>query len=523
MPLSLDQTIGQKLMWSFNGRTPPPDFLAALTAGRVGGVTLFRSLNLDTPAQTRELTDKLQCIAREAGQPPLLIGVDQEGGTLMAVPGTTRLPGNLALGATRSTELARRAGLVLGHELAALGINIDYAPVCDVINNPQNPVVGPRSFGADPHLVAQLSSALIQGLQAAGVAASAKHFPGHGDSSIDSHHQMEVLLHDEIRLRTIELVPFQAAVQSGVKTILTAHIALPNYDKGYQRPATLSPRILRGLLRDEMKFDGVIISDALDMHAVQQGPLHLVETIAGAQAGLDLLLLTSFIDQASIYEALLLATRRGLLNENEMRASVERISALKRWSAQPQQPDLSVVGCLEHAALASEIAQKSITLVRDVTQQLPLRLAAEVRLAVIVPQPKDLTPADTSSYDRPALADAIRAYHPAVDEILMPMEPSEADVAALVDRAAGAERVIVGTINAHQHRGQAALVNALLDQGQSVIALALRMPYDMIAYPRVSTYLCTYSLQPASLQAVAQALWGHIPCVGQLPVELPEL
>lgn len=523
MPLSLEQVIGQKLMWSFNGRTPPPDFLAALAHGRVSGVTLFRSMNLDNPAQVRELTGALQRAAREASQPPLLIGADQEGGTLMAVPGTTRFPGNLALGATRSTELARQVGLALGRELAAVGINIDYAPVCDVINNAQNPVVGPRSFGADPQLVAQLSSALIQGLQAASVAASAKHFPGHGDSSTDSHHHMEVLLHNEARLRAIELVPFQAAVQAGAKTILTAHIALPNFDDGYQRPATLSPRILRRLLRDEMKFSGVVISDAMDMHAIQQGPLNIVEMVAGAQAGLDLLLLTSFVDQAAIYEALLLATRRGLLNEAEMRASVDRITALKHWGAQHRQPDLSVVGCAEHAALAIEIAQKSITLVRDETQQLPLRLTASAKLAVIVPQPKDLTPADTSSYDQPALADAIRTYHAAVDEILMPIEPTATDVAALADRAAGADRIIIGTINAPQHRGQAALVNALIDRGQPVIALALRMPYDMIVYPRVPTYLCTYSLQPASLQAAAQALWGRIPCVGQLPVELPKL
>lgn len=522
MPLSLEQAIGQKLMWSFNGDTPPPDFLEALTAGQVSGVTLFRSLNLDTPAQIRELTSALQRVAREAGQPPLLIGADQEGGTLLAVPGTTRFPGNLALGATRSTELARRVGLALGRELAAVGINIDYAPVCDVINNAQNPVVGPRSFGADPHLVAQLSSALIQGLQAAGVAAAAKHFPGHGDSSTDSHYHMDVLHHDEARLRAVELVPFEAAVHAGAKLILTAHIALPDFDEGYQRPATLSPRILRRLLRDEMKFQGVVISDALDMHAIQQGPLNLVEMVSGAQAGLDLLLLTSFVDQPLIYQALLLATRRGLLDEAELRVSVDRIAALKQWVAQHVQPDLKVVGCTEHAALAVEVAEKSITLVRDDAQQLPLRLAADARLAVIVPQPKDLTPADTSSYDQPALADAIRPYQ-AVDEIPMPLEPTAAEVAALADRVAGADRIIIGTINAYQHRGQAALVNTLIDRGQPVIALALRMPYDMIAYPRVPTYLCTYSLQPAALQAVARALWGRIPCVGQLPVELPKL
>lgn len=521
MPTTLEHLIGQKLMWSFQGHTPPPEFLAALRAGQVSGLTLFRSLNLDHPAQIRELTDTLQRAAREAGQPPLLIGVDQEGGTLLAVPGTTRLPGNLALGATRSAELAQRAGFVLGRELAALGLNIDYAPVCDVINNPRNPVVGPRSFGANPLMVAQLSAAMIQGLQAAGVAASAKHFPGHGDSSTDSHHSMDVLPHDEARLRAIEFVPFQAAIQADVKLIMTAHIALPNFDDGYQRPATLSPRILKQLLRDELKFGGVVISDAMDMHAVQQGPLHPVEMIAGAQAGLDLLLLTSFVDQPAIYDALLLAARHGLLNQHDLRASVDRIAALKHWIAmQPIPPDLSVVGCAEHAALAHEIAERSITLVRDEARQLPLRLDAAETLAVIVPQPKDLTPADTSSYDKPALADALRVYHDRVTEIVVPIEPSAADVAAVIDRVAGIDRVVVGTINAYHHPGQVALIEALLDRGKAVIAVALRMPYDVSAYPRVPTCLCAYSLQPASLQAAAKVLWGQLAAQGQLPVEL---
>ena len=522
MPISLENTVGQKLMWSFNGHTPPPDFLAALSAGKVSGLTLFRSLNLDHPAQILELTGTLQRAARDAHQPRLLIGVDQEGGTLLAVPGTTRFPGNLALGATCSAELAQRVGFALGRELAALGINVNYAPVCDVINNVQNPVVGPRSFGADPQLVAQFASAMVYGLQVAGVAAAAKHFPGHGDSTTDSHHGMDVLPHDEARLRAIEFVPFQAANQAGVKMIMTAHIALPDFDDGYQRPATLSPRILKKLLRDEMKFGGVVISDAMDMHAIQQGPLHVVEMVAGAQAGLDLLLLTSFVDQPAIYDALLLAARHGLLREVDLRASVDRIAALKQWVAQQTPPDPGVLGCAEHAALAREIAERSITRVRDECQQLPLHPAAHEQLAVIVPQPTDLTPADTSSYDRPALAAALRAYHDRVEEIVMPLEPSGADRAAIAERVAGAACVIIGTINAYQHRGQAELANHLIDRGESVVAVALRMPYDVSAYPRVPTCLCTYSLQPASLQAAAKALWGQLPCTGRLPVEVPD-
>jgi beta-N-acetylhexosaminidase len=210
------------------------------------------------------------------------------------------------------------------------------------------------------------------------------------------------------------------------------------------------------------------------------------------------------------------------LDEAELRASADRIAALKQWQAQQTAPDPSVIGCAEHVALAHEIAERSITLVRDEARQLPLRPAAHEQIAVIVPQPKDLTPADTSSYDKPALAEAICAYHDRVTEIVTPIDPTGPEVAALADRAGGADRIIAGTINAYQHGGQTALVNALIDRGKPVIAIALRMPYDASAYPRVPTCLCTYSLQPASLQAAAKALWGQLSCTGQLPVELPK-
>jgi beta-N-acetylhexosaminidase len=521
MPLSIENAIGQKLMLGFHGTQPPSDVLEMLQRHHVGGVTLFRSMNLEHPAQVRALTDTLQQAARYSNQPPLLIGVDQEGGTLMAVPGTSRFPGNLALGAARSTELAYRTGLAIGRELAAMGINVNYAPVCDVNNNPQNPVVGPRSFGSDPQVVAQLAAAVIDGLQAAGVAATAKHFPGHGDVSSDPHYSMAVLPHAAERLRVIEFVPFKAAIRSGVKLIMTAHIALPEFDRGYYRPVTLSPRILTELLRGELKFPGVIISDALDMHAILQGTLNPLEAVCGAAAGLDLLLMTAFVDQAAIYDSLCHAARRGLLTQEALMVSAQRILALKQWVGQQLQPSLDVVGCAEHVALATEIAEKSITLVRNEAQLLPLRLNSADHIVVIVPQPKDLTPADTSSYDKPALADAIRAQHGRVDEVVIPIDPSEAEVAAVADRVAGAALVIAGTINANQHPGQAILINTLIDRGQPIMAIALRMPYDVSAYPRVPTYVCAYSLQRPSLQAVAQALWGQQPFRGQLPVEIP--
>ncbi len=524
--LTLEQLIGQKLLWSFNGKTElPSGILSALKAGHIGGITLFRSLNVDHPAQVRQLTDRLQRVAREAGQPPLLIAADQEGGQLIALGDqTTPFPGNLALGAARSVELAERVGYAIGRELAALGVNVDYAPVCDVNINPQNPVIGTRSFGEAPDAVARLTAAMVKGLQSAGVAATAKHFPGHGDTASDSHYGTPIVQHSRERLQQVEFPPFVAAIEAGVKMILTAHVAVPAIDGQTDLPATLSTRILRGILRDELKFEGVVVTDAMDMRAITQGAEFGIDAICAAAAGADLLLLTNAVDQAAAYASLLLAARRGLLPMTDLNASVARIAALKRWLAvQPAPPSLNIVGCADHQALATEVAEQSITLVRDDAHLLPIKLSPDARIAVMMPRPIDLTPADTSSYVTPALAQAVRALHPNVDEFIVAQDPSEADIAAVRQAMSDYDLIIAGTLNAFNQPRQAELIRVLLKCGKPVIVAALRMPYDLQAFLDAPTYLCTYSILSPSLQALAKVLWGQLPSRGRLPVAIPGL
>ncbi len=520
-PLNLEQAVGQMLLAAFNGYSLPAKFKALLAQRHLGGVTLFRSMNVQNPVQVRELTASLQSAALEGGQPTLLIGADQEGGTLVALAGTTPFPGNLALGATRSPELARRMGQAIGLELAAMGINVNYAPVCDVNINPRNPVIGPRSFGEDPALVATLAAAVVEGLQEHGVAATPKHFPGHGDTSGDSHHSLPVLQFGEERLRSVELPPFAAAIQAGAKLVMTAHLALPALNDGFPVPSTLSAPVLRGLLRRGLGFEGVIVTDALNMGAITQGQGLIIDAIAACNAGADLLMLMDYeAELQSVYAGILQATQHGLLSYKDVQASAERILKLKSWIAHKasQQPGLEVVACAEHLALAGEIAAAATTLVRNANGLLPLKLNPEERILAILPRPKDLTPADTSSFEKPQLGEALRRYHPHVDEVTVSLDPSPQELAALREQASGYSLVVVGTINAMEHTGQADLVNGLLDAGTNLVAVALRLPYDLQAYPGVSTYLCTYSLQPASLHALADALWGHIECRGVLPV-----
>lgn len=525
MPLPLDQALGQQFLLSFSGKKKPsPDMLAAIARQHVGGIVLFRAKNMGSLADLRRLTAALQKAARQSGQPPLLIAADQEGGQLMAFGEGTPFPGNMALGATRSEDLARRVGRALGLECAALGINVDFAPVADVNNNPANPVVGTRSFGEQSRLVSRLAAAMIGGLQSGGVAATAKHFPGHGDTASDSHHGAPILPHSMERLKQIELPPFQAAIRAGVKLIMTAHIALPTLTEGGNVPATLSRAILTGLLRRQLKYDGIIVTDALDMHALDQGPGLAAEAMAAIDAGADLVLFNHDLSKLiQAFAVVLQAARRGFLSPSEIQASSRRILALKAWIAKTKQPPLSVVGCREHLALAREVAQKSITLVNDKARLLPLRLGTKARVLVVIPRPEDLTPADTSSYLIPALASAMRQYHPRVDEWQVPMSPEASDVRALREKLARYDLAVIGTINATAHRGQADLVKAAAKEGTPTIAVALRMPYDVTAYPEVGTYVCTYGILPPSMDAIAPALFGRAPFPGRLPVTLPKV
>jgi len=524
--MNIDTALGQKMLLAFKGKEKPSaEIVHALRTYQPGGITLFRSHNLDNPEQIRELTASLQKLAHEFGLPGLLIATDQEGGQLMAVGAGTQLPGNMALGATGSVELSRQAGEVLGREMAALGINVDYAPCADVNINPQNPVVGTRSFGEDPQKVAELAAAMLTGIQSQGVAAVAKHFPGHGDTASDSHHGLPTVPHSLDRLRKVEFLPFKAAIQAGVKIIMTAHLAIPAVDGPDAPPATLSSNILKKVLREELKFDGLIITDAMDMHAIRQGKFLGEDALRAVNAGDDLLLLTTDpADQERVHKALTLTAKQGGLDSAQVMDSANRILALKEWLfSHTEQPDLSVINCREHQEVANEIAEQSITLVRDQANLLPIRLEADQRLAVVIPKPENLTPADTSSYIVPALAESLRAYHPNVDELSVSSTPTETEISALLGLLKNYPLVIVGTINAAQQAGQQTMVRETLKVGIPTIVAALRLPYDLASFPEAPTYVCAYSILEPSMRALAKALCGHLEFKGHLPVSIPGL
>lgn len=526
--MDLELAIAQKFMVSFIGMMPSSAIMRAIRERRVAGVTLFREANVQDPGQVRELTQRLQQAARQAGMPPLLIAADQEGGQLLAIgEEVTLFPGNMALGATGSAELAYRAGEVIGRELAAMGINVNYAPVCDVNTNPWNPVIGVRSFGEDPYQVAELTAAFIQGIQSTGVVATAKHFPGHGDTQEDSHFTLPILNHDLQRLEQVEFIPFRAAIAAGVRMIMTAHLAIPAITGRHDLPATLAPEALRGILRERMGFEGVIITDALTMKAIRRTTTTAslgLDAIAAARAGADLLLFgPEPFDWEEVFQALLQAAHRGILESEDLLGSGERVIRLRESVTGLEMPDLSVVGCAAHRSVAEEIARQSVTLIRNHRNQLPLAPGLETPIAVVMPRPVDLTPADTSSFVRPILADALRRYHPRVDEFAISINPDAAEIAALRESLFPYPIVVLGTINAFQQSGQAELVRVLLKEKDVVIWAALRLPYDLQVAPEAPTYLCTYSILPTSLEALAALITGNLSPKGRLPVTIPGL
>jgi beta-N-acetylhexosaminidase len=388
--------------------------------------------------------------------------------------------------------------------MRALGVNVNYAPVCDLATNPLNPALGIRCFGDEPDAVGRLAAATVRGLQGEGVAATVKHFPGLGDAPVDTHHDLAVVETTRAQLDARELVPFRAAIAAGARLAMAGHVAVSALTGAKDLPASLSAAALRGVLRDELGFAGLSITDALDMAGVNAGA---VDPLAAAlAAGEDLLLGTPVVPLVG----------RDLQANDQ--APVARLAALRAWLGRFGQPDLSVVGCAEHRALADELARRSITLVRDDAGLMPLRLAPGQRVLVIQPRPNDLTPADTTSTVPALLADSIRRHHSATDGIVVAPEPSAAEIASLCTQAATADLVVLGTDAAHLRPAQADLAHAILGLGLPTVTVALRTPWDLPTYPGSATHVCTFGALAPTMTALAAALFGRGAFTGKLPV-----
>ncbi len=502
-------------MLAFEGTSAPLEILTTLAEGQAPGVTLYRSANVESASQVAELTAGLH---RAGGDLPLLVAADQETGQLVGLGSdTTQFPGAMALGAVDDLALTGRVAAAIGTEMRALGVTLNYAPVCDVVTNPSNPSLGIRGFSDDPVKVAEMAAATVRGFASAGVAATAKHFPGKGEATVDPHHDLPSLDLERSRLDAVELKPFRAAIEAGAGAVMIGHYDVPALTGRQGLPTSVSARTVDGVLRTDVGFDGVVITDALDMGALPQGVGQIVDALAAIRAGVDLLLCPPDREQQErLRHGLHLAVDRGLLTSGTTPARTER---LRRWLAGFTPPEPDVVGCREHRLLAREVALRSVTMVRDDPSILPL--GSTGRILAVMPQPVDLTPADTSSTVAPGLAAALREHHPDVTEVVTSPHPTRQEIADAARMAEGAAAVVAGTVAAGSE--QVTLIEALAATGTPLVTVALRTPFDLAAYPTALTHLCTYSIQPDSMRALAEVVLGVTPPRGRLPVAIPGL
>ncbi len=507
------------LMLAFEGTGVPPWLSERLAEAPPAGVTLFREWNMSTPGQTAELTAQLQ--EGNSSEHPLFIAADQEGGQLLGITGSTAFAGNMALGATGDHDLVFRVTQAMGREMRAVGINVNYAPVADVATQAENPSLGIRSFGDDPTTVATMTAASVEGFISAGVLPTVKHFPGKGEAMVDPHYHLPILDLDRERLDNVELVPFKAAFRAGAQLVMIGHYVVPAITGSRELPIAATEKGMDGFLRAELGYEGVIITDALDMGALDQGPAQVVEIIAMMRAGVDLLLCMPDPDlQERVRTALERGFSRGLIPEDTLRRSRGRIERIRSsLGADDRNPDL--VGSAEHQRLASELALRSITLVRNDAGLLPLNLSSGDKVLALEPMPSNVTPADTTVLYQPFLASAIRSHHQPATELVYPHDPDQNDIAGAVEAAKTHDLVVVGTVTATA--GQVALVEALLTTGKPLVTVALRTPFDLAHYPAAQTHVCAYSSHQPSMNALASALFGQSGFPGRLPAAIPDL
>ncbi|MDG5804693.1 glycoside hydrolase family 3 protein [Streptomyces ossamyceticus] len=489
---------------------------------RVGGIIYFSwAHNTRDPHQIAALSNGIQKASLKLPRGlPVLISTDQEHGIVARVgKPATLLPGAMALGAGGSPTDAREAGRIGGAELRALGIRQDYAPVADVNVNPANPVIGVRSFGADPTAVAGLVAAQVKGYQGSGVAATAKHFPGHGDTAVDSHYGFPVIEHTRQQWETLDAPPFKTAIRAGIDSIMTAHIMVPALDPSGD-PATLSRPILTGILRERLGYDGVVVTDSLGMQGVREKYGDDQVPVLALKAGVDQLLNPPSLDVA--WNAVLNAVRAGELTEARLDRSVLRILRLKAKLGLLGKPYVTaagvdrVVGVRRHLDTADRIAERTTTLLVNEGSLLPLSRRTHKKVLVVGADPA--SPSGTTGPPTAVLAAELASLGFTTSRLPTGTAPTQALIDQAVAAARGKDAVVVGTYNVTAAGTQRTLVERLLATGVPVVAVALRNPYDVAQLPLVKGYLAAYSWTDVEVRAAARVLAGRVAPRGRLPV-----
>lgn len=552
--MTLEEKIGQLIMpWAriefMNVNNP--DYLRLRDEMRkyhVGGfgVTVFAdgaSLAKSEPYEAAQLTNSLQRDSKY----PLLFAADFERGLAMRMNGATSFPAAMAFGATGDTTLARDFGRVTAEEARAIGVQWNWFPVADVNSNPANPIINTRSFSEDPARVSDFVAAYIHGARQAGLLTTAKHFPGHGDTDTDTHLTLARVNADKARLDKVELVPFRAAIAAGVDSIMTAHVTVPALEPDPNKPASISKNVITGLLKEQLGFKGLVVTDALDMGGLMRvfpgtpAEVSAAEAVAAIQAGNDMVIIPADLDGA--YHGLLNAVHQGTITQKRLNESVLKILRIKASVGL----DISrlvntaaidkIIAKPENLDLAQRIADRAITLVSDRNHLLPLNTAAPSQpgatgtLAVLFTD-------DARSSD--GLRAFVRQLHQHIPnaEVLyvdqynaayvgpdvLAAAAKASRVIAVAEAVPSARRAVAGQSGGSaglSQDGSNILASLIQKAGDRTIFAAFGNPYTGASIPGIGTYLCTFSNANVSANSLTRALFGEIPIHGRLPVTLP--
>jgi len=553
--MSLEEKIGQLISVGVNATFLNQDSDAyralkhQIEDNKVGGIILFRGPVYESVI----LVNRMQQLAHY----PLLISADLEAGSGMRFDDTVNFPWNMAVAATGNPDYARRQGEITAREARALGVQQIFAPVVDVNNNAANPVINVRSYGEDPADVARFAAAFTEGAQGAGVIATAKHFPGHGDTAVDSHRGLPEINVGRERLNTVEFVPFQAAVNAGVGAVMVGHIALPQIDSTVVKPlprnvkskpidtdeggeiieekatmpATMSP-VIGKILRDDLKFPGMIVTDALSMSGLTIYFTQEEAAVRALEAGADMLLKPADVDAS--FRGVRDAVKSGRITEQRVEESARRILAAKYdlglldQRITPIDAIDRIVGSKDVPELATQIAEHAITLVRDEDKLVPLKnVKPESRVFNLA-----VTNGDDRNWISNAFVSRLGRAGIKVETVVLDERSTEQEVQKIVERAKSAD-LVLASLYGRVRSGQASSVgipeagakalSALIAAKTPMVGISFGNPYLLQSFPGLRTYVVAYGDMPSLQQATARALVGEIDVVGKLPISLPGL
>ena len=552
--MSLDEKIGQLICAAVNATFLNQDSEAfkalrhQVVDNHVGGIILFRGPVYESVV----LVNRMQLLAKH----PLLISADLEAGSGMRFDDTVNFPWNMAIAATGNPEYARREGELTAREARAMGVQQIYAPVADVNNNAANPVINVRSYGEDPADVARFVAAFVEGAQRGGVIATAKHFPGHGDTATDSHRGLPEIDVTRERLNSVELVPFRAAVNAGVGAVMDGHIGLPLIDstvisplprdlklrpidtdengeivnaKGTM-PTTLSP-VMNGILRNDLHFDGLIVTDAMSMSGLTLYFTQEEASVRALEAGADLLLKPA--DPDASLRGVRDAVKSGRLTEQRLEQSARKVLAAKydlglvQQRLTPLDEIDRVVAGKQAVALSEEIAEHAITLVRNDAKLLPMQITPAKRIFNLA-----ITNGDDRLWIAQTFVGTMARAGVKIETIVLDDRSADAEVKKALDYAGKADIVIVsmyGRVRTGQARSVALpepgmkALNELIDRTAPLIGISFGNPYLLLSVPKLQTYLVAYGDMPSLQEAAAEGLAGKIEITGRLPISLPGL